>query len=72
MNFIYKILCKLNYHLKTKLVEVNVGFGQSGKIEKVQCEICKKVYIQQNRPLKVNPQIIIILILILLILLLLF
>jgi len=48
MNFIYKILCKLGYHVKTRLIEVTVGFGPSGKVEKVQCEICKTVYIRRN------------------------
>ena len=48
MNFIYKILCKLGYHVKTRLIEVTVGFGASGKVEKVQCEICKTVYIRRN------------------------
>ena len=45
MNFFYKILCKLGYHAKIRLVEVTLGFGQSGKIEKVQCDICKKIYV---------------------------
>ena len=69
MNFIYKIFCKLDYHFKTSLIEVTIGFGPSGKVEKVQCDICKKVYIRSNRTLKFNQPILIIIILILLILL---
>jgi len=49
MNIIYKILCKFGYHSKTRLVEVIVGFGPSGKVEKIQCEICKTVYIRRNK-----------------------
>ena len=51
MNFVYKIFCKLGYHFKTRLIEVNIGFGASGKIEKVQCKICKKIYIRNSKSL---------------------
>ena len=72
MKYIYKILCMLGYHAKIDLIEVSVGFGPSGKIEKVQCKNCKKIYIRRNMSMKLNPQIIIIVILIFLLLLLLF
>ena len=71
MNFIYKIFCNLGYHIKTQLIEVTLGFGPSGKVGKIQCEICKKVYIRRNNSLNINPKILIIILLILLILLLL-
>ena len=48
MSFIYKMFCKIGYHVKTRLVEVTLGFGPSGKVEKIQCEICKKIYIRRN------------------------
>ena len=55
------VCCYFNYHPKTKLVDVKIGFGPSGKIEKVECKICKKVYIRDNRG--INPKIILIIIL---------
>ena len=70
MSFIYKIFCKIGYHARTRLVEVTLGFGPSGKVEKIQCEICKKIYIRRNTSLNLDLQyVIIIIILILLILL---
>jgi len=69
MNFIYKIFCKLDYHFKTSLIEVTMGFGPSGKIERVQCDICKKVYIRNNRTLKFSQPVLIIIVIIFLILL---
>lgn len=69
MNFVYKILCKTGYHAKIKLIEVSIGFGPSGKVEKVQCEICNKIYFRRNNSLKLNPKVIIIVLLIFLILL---
>ena len=55
------ICCYFDYHPKTKLVDVKIGFGPSGKIEKVECKICKKTYIQNNR--NFNPKIIFIIVL---------
>ena len=55
------ICCYFNYHPKTKLVDVKIGFGPSGKIEKVKCVICKKVYIQENKNINLTMVIIIIL-----------
>ena len=72
MNPLYKILCKTGFHAKVKLIEVSVGFGPSGKVEKVQCEICNKVYFRQNNSFKINPQIIIIILIIIITLLFLF
>ena len=40
------ICCYFNYHPKTRLVDVKIGFGPSGKIEKIECKICKKDYIR--------------------------
>ena len=42
---IFIICCYFDYHPKTRLFDVNIGFGPSGKIEKVECTICKKVFI---------------------------
>ena len=64
------ICCYFDYHPKTRLIEVNVGFGPSGKIEKVECKICKKVYIRDNKG--INPSIILLIILVFLLLFLLF
>jgi len=64
------ICCYFDYHPKTRLVDVKIGFGPSGKIEKVECEICKKVYIRSNKV--INLKIVIIAILIFFIIMLLF
>jgi hypothetical protein len=37
------VCCYFDYHPNTRLVDVKIGFGPSGKIEKVECNICKKV-----------------------------
>jgi len=55
------VFCYFNYHPKTKLVEVKIGFGPSGKIEKVECKICKKVYIRDKKT--INPTIVLLIIL---------
>ena len=68
MNFFYKIFCKLGYHTKTRLIEATFGFGPSGKIEKIQCEICKKIYIRRKTVLRFNLLILLIIIFIILIL----
>jgi len=52
------------------LVDVKIGFGPSGKIEKVECMICKKVYIRDNKT--INPTIILLVILLFVIVMLLF
>ena len=64
------ICCYFDYHPKTRLVDVKIGFGPSGKIEKVECKICKKVYIRDNKG--INPSIILLIILVFLLLILLF
>ena len=64
------VCCYFNYHPKTKLVDVKIGFGPSGKIEKVECKICKRVYIRSNKV--INPKIVIIIILLLLLVILFF
>ena len=64
------ICCYFNYHPKIKLVDVKMGFGLSDKIETVECQICKKVYIHGKKD--INPKIVLIVILILLLVMLLF
>ena len=64
------ICCYFDYHPKTKLVDVKIGFGPSGKIEKVECKICKKVYIRRNKD--INPKIVLIIILLILLIMLFF
>lgn len=63
------VYCYFNYHPKTRLVDVKMGFGPSGKIEKVECKICKKVFIRGNKDLNLKIILIVILFLFLLILL---
>jgi hypothetical protein len=64
------ICCYFDYHPRTRLVDVKIGFGPSGKIEKVECKICKKVYIQDKKSIK--PTIILLIILLFVIVMLLF
>ncbi len=64
------ICCYLDYHPRTRLVDVKIGFGPSGKIEKVECMICKKVYIRDNKT--INPTIVLLVILLFVIVMLLF
>ena len=59
------ICCYFDWHPKTKLVDVKIGFGPSGKIEKVECKICKKVYIRTNKSINLKILLIVILLLIL-------
>ena len=63
------ICCYFDYHPKTRLVDVKIGFGSSGKIEKVKCKICKKVYIRGNKGNNLKIVLIVILLLFLLMLL---
>ena len=51
------ICCYFDYHPKTRLIDVKIGFGPSGKIEKVECQICQKVFINENK--KINIKIVI-------------
>ena len=55
------VCCYFDYHPKIRLVDVKIGFGPSGKIEKVECKICKKVYIRDKKG--INPTIILLVIL---------
>ena len=48
------ICCYFNYHPKSRLVDVKIGFGSSGKIEKVECRICKKVFIRGKKEINLN------------------
>ena len=43
------LCCYFDYHPKTRLIDVKIGFGPSGKIEKVECQICKKVFINEYK-----------------------
>ena len=63
------ICCYFDYHPKTRLVDVKIGFGPSDKVETVECQICKKVYVRGNK--SVNLKIVLIVILLLLFVLLL-
>ena len=54
------ICCYFDYHLKPKLVEVKIGFGPSDKIETVECQICKKIFVRGNQ--SVNLKIVLIII----------
>ena len=62
--------CRLNYHYKTRLIDVKIGFGPSNKVETVECQICKKIYIRGNESF--NPIIILIAILLFLLIMLFF
>ena len=55
------VCCYFDYHPKTRLVDVKIGFGPSGKIEKVECQICKKVYIRDNKGINLKIVLIVIL-----------
>ena len=63
------VFCYFNYHPKTKLVEVKIGFGPSGKIEKVECKICKKIYIRDKKGINLTIVLLVILLLVLVMLL---
>ena len=63
------ICCYFDYHPKTRLVDVKIGFGSSGKIEKVECKICKKAYIRGNKGINLKIVLIVILLLFLIMLL---
>ena len=54
------ICCYFNYHPKIKLVDVKIGFGLSDKIETVECQICKKIFVRGNK--SVNLKIVLIII----------
>ena len=43
------VFCYFNYHPKTKLVEVKIGFGPSGKTEKIECKVCHKIFIRDSQ-----------------------
>ena len=55
------ICCYFDYHPKTRLVDVKIGFGPSDKIEKVECKICKKIYIRGNKIINLKIVLIVIL-----------
>ena len=57
------ICCYFDYHPKTRLVDVKIGFGQSGKIEKVECKICKKIYIHDKKGINLKIVLLVILLL---------
>ena len=63
------VCCYFDYHPKTRLVDVKIGFGPSGMIEKVECKICKKVYIRGNKGINLKIVLIVILLLFLVMLL---
>ena len=55
------VCCYFDYHPKIRLVDVKIGFGPSGKIEKVECKICKKVYIRDKKTINLTIVLLIIL-----------
>ena len=63
------IFCYFNYHPKTKLVEVKIGFGPSGKTEKVECKVCHKIFIRDNQDNNLKIILLVILAFVLLLLL---
>ena len=63
------IFCYFNYHPKTKLVEVKIGFGPSGKTEKVECKVCHKIFIHDNQDNNLKIILLVILAFVLLLLL---
>ena len=63
------VCCYFDYHPKIRLVEVKIGFGPSGKIEKVECKICKKVYIRDKKGINLTIVLLVILLLVLVMLL---
>ena len=63
------ICCHFNYHPKIRLVDVKIGFGPSDKIETVECQICKKVYVRGNKSANLKIVLIVILLLLLVLLL---
>ena len=57
------ICCYFDYHPKTRLVDVKIGFGPSDKIEKVECKICKKIYIRDKKGINLKIVLLVILLL---------
>ena len=64
------VCCYFDYHPKTRLVDVKIGFGPSGKIEKIECQICQKVFINENKQINLKIVILAAILLFILILLL--
>ena len=60
---LFIICCHFDYHPKTRLVDIKIGFGSSGNIEKVECKICKQVYIRSNKGINLKIVLIVILLL---------
>ena len=48
------VCCYFDYHPKTRLIDVKIGFGPSGKIEKFECQICQKVFINKNKQISLK------------------
>ena len=59
------ICCYFDYHPKTRLVDIKIGFGPSGKIEKVECKICKKIYIRNKKDFNLTIIVLVILLFVL-------
>jgi len=56
------VFCYFNYHPKTKLVEVKIGFGPTGKTEKIKCKVCHKIFIRDNQNNKLKIILLVILV----------
>ena len=59
------VCCYFDYHPKIRLVDVKIGFGPSGKIEKVECKICKKVFIRDKKVINLTIILLVILLFVL-------
>ena len=59
------VCCYFDYHPKIRLVDVKIGFGPSGKIEKVECKICNKVYIRDKKGINLTIVLLVILLFVL-------
>lgn len=48
LNIIGKFSCWLGFH-KFRVIDVSYGFGETGKVEKIQCQRCGRVTIRSMR-----------------------
>ena len=62
------VCCYFDYHPKIRLVDVKIGFGPSGTIEKVECKICQKIYIREKKGFNLKIVLLVIVLLFLFIL----
>ena len=48
MNLVLRLLCQLGLH-DFKVVEVTLGFGPTGAVEKVECRRCGRLVTRRQR-----------------------